>query len=255
MQNFVQYNFNIDHIVLACFVPPGGGTPVHKNRSCHGLVYHTSGERYYQFKGIILPARPGDLLYLPKSSDYTVKTVESGGCFAINFDYSDTTAFAPFSFKVKNPGTFLDCFKQSEHAWRTKTSGFEMKCKSALYEILFTLRKEYELGYISRDTVEILKPALHYIHAEYTGENITIPYLANLCGVSETYFRQIFKKTLGISPLKDMNELKFTRAKELLSSGMYSIREIAELSGFHDESYFSREFKKVTGTAPSEYRE
>ena len=254
MHNFMQYNFNIDTIVLVCFVPPGGGTPIHKNRSCHGLVYHTDGERYYQFDNGTLPARPGDLLYLPKGSDYIVKTEKQGGCFAINFDYSDTTSFEPFSFKVKNPGTFLDCFKQSEQAWRTKPSGFEFKCKGALYEVLFALRKEYELGYISKSTSDLLTPALSYIHSEYTGDNITIPFLADLCGISETYFRRIFQKSFGISPLKYINNLKLTRAKELIASGMYSVYEIAVLSGFHDESYFSREFKRTTGMAPSEYQ-
>jgi len=32
------------------------------------------------------------------------------------------------------------------------------------------------------------------------------------------------------------------------------VYEIAVLSGFHDESYFSREFKRTTGMAPSEYQ-
>lgn len=253
MQNFMQYNFPINNIILACFVAPGSGAPVHKNRNCHGLVYHTSGLRYYQFDQVTLHAGPGEILYLPKGSDYIVKTEETGGCYAINFDYDDTTAFAPFSFKVKNPGTFLPGFKQAEQAWRTKSSGFEMKCKGELFQIIVALRKEYEMGYVSKDTEDILKPALHHIHAAYTGDNIAVPYLADLCGVSETYFRQIFKKALGVSPIKYMNELKLARAKELISSGMYSIGEIAELSGFHDESYFSREFKKATGTAPSKY--
>ena len=76
---------------------------------------------------------------------------------------------------------------------------------------------------------------------------------AKLCGISETYFRTLFKKVVGVSPLKYINDRKISRAKELISSKMYSIREVAQLAGFHDEAYFSREFKKATGVCPSKY--
>ena len=83
---------------------------------------------------------------------------------------------------------------------------------------------------------------------------LTMAELAQMCGVSETYFRRIFLNAKGCSPIDYINNLKLSRAKELLGSGMYSISEVAEQSGFHDESYFSRFFKKQTGVAPSKYK-
>ena len=71
--------------------------------------------------------------------------------------------------------------------------------------------------------------------------------------MSESYFRRIFLKNYGISPIKYINNLKIERAKELLTSGLYTVSDVAELSGFHDESYFSREFKKHSGKTPKEY--
>ncbi|MBQ8232699.1 MAG: helix-turn-helix domain-containing protein [Lachnospiraceae bacterium] len=50
---------------------------------------------------------------------------------------------------------------------------------------------------------------------------------------------------------KYINNLKISRAKELLSSGMYTVTQAAEMSGYTDVSHFSREFKKATGAAPS----
>ena len=44
-----------------------------------------------------------------------------------------------------------------------------------------------------------------------------------------------------------------TRAEELLKSQFYTVREVCFLSGYNDESYFSREFKKRFGITPSEY--
>lgn len=253
LKRFMEYNFDINKIVLACFVPPNGGAPVHKNRSSHGLAFHPDGEREYVFQNMKILAKANDVVYLPKGSNYQVKKISPGACFAINFDTPEPLPFSPFVFKIKGANKFLDCFKSAELVWRTKTSGFEMKCKSELYNIIYHLRKEFELGYISKKYIESIKPAIDYIHMEYTNENISIPHLAQICNMSETYFRRLFKKACGTSPLQYINNLKITRAKEFLASGVYSVSEISELSGFHDESYFSREFKKATGMCPSEY--
>ena len=108
MKAFMEYNFNIDKIVLACYVPPkGGGTPIHKSRPSHGLAFHTGGSRYYTFNEHNFLVKNGDMIYLPKNSNYTVDLASYGGCYAIKFDISETTSFPPFVFRVKTTTTFL----------------------------------------------------------------------------------------------------------------------------------------------------
>ena len=213
------------------------------------------GEKYYKFdNGKKFFVGRGDLVYLPKGSSYVVEVVRSGDVYAINFDLFETTNFSPFVMKVKNLSAFLENFKQAENAWRIKTNGFEMKCKTELYEIILDMIKERSCGYLSPKAEELIEPAVEYIHSKYTGDTISIAKLAHMCGVSETYFRKIFSGAKGCSPVDYINDLKLSRAKELLISGMYTVSEVAEQSGFHDESYFSRFFKKQTGVSPSEYR-
>lgn len=256
MENFMKYDFNIDKISLVGFVPSGEGTPVHVNRKTHGLVMYTGGEIEFEFDGKKYPVKKNDIIYLPKYTNYTAYHKEykkETGCYVINFDITEEKHFKPFVFQLKNSASFLNMFMQSENIWRTKRSGFNMKCKANLYNIICDMRKEYELGYIAQDVAGMIENAVVYIHKNYTKDNISINYLASLCGMSETYFRRIFKKSKGISPLKYINKLKISRAEELLVSKMYSVSEIALLSGFHDEAYFSREFKKATGVSPSQY--
>ena len=38
MQNFMSYDFQIEHITIACFVEAGTGDMVHKQRPAHGLA-------------------------------------------------------------------------------------------------------------------------------------------------------------------------------------------------------------------------
>ena len=116
------------------------------------------------------------------------------------------------------------------------------------------MQNEYLLNYVSKSTVKKLNPAIEYIHKEYTKDNISIPYLASLCDMSEILFRRHFKNATGLSPLKYINNLKIENAKELLASKSCNVSKAAELSGFHDECYFSREFKKATGASPKNYK-
>ncbi len=253
MENFMNYNFNIDKIVLACNVLPGTGAPVHTNRKSHGLAFYESEGSTFTFGQNDFVAKPNSIVYLPKGSDYTVKGSISGGCYAINFDICPNRDFKPFVFSTKNKSNFLERFKKAESIWRSQTFCYEMKCKAELYSIICDMQDEFRLGYIAKSTLEMIMPAIDYIHKNYTTDNISIAFLAQICDISETYFRQVFRKSHGISPLKYINNLKITRAKELIESGMYSISEVALFSGFHDESYFSREFKKATGVSPKNY--
>ena len=92
-----------------------------------------------------------------------------------------------------------------------------------------------------------------YINKNYTSENISITKISELCSITPEYFRKIFREFFGESPITYINKMKISRAKELISSGMYSISEVCELSGYTDPSHFSREFKKAVGVSPSEY--
>ena len=47
-----------------------------------------------------------DIIYLPKHSNYQVKFLERGDCYAIDFDLYDDKTYAPFKINLKNPKTF-----------------------------------------------------------------------------------------------------------------------------------------------------
>ncbi len=247
-------NFNVTGIAIACYVAPGTGAPNHPNRPNHGLVLTLGGRTVYAFAdGQCITAEENTLTYLPKGESYTVKGGNSGGCYAINFELSEPIKIRPAIFPLKHAAGFLEHFSHAERAWRTKSPGFEMLCKAEVYHVLVALRQEQAAGYVPKSALDRLRPALERIHSAYTEETISVPGLAAMCGMSETYFRRLFRKGYGVAPQTYIRELKITRAKELIDSGIYSIGEIAELSGFHDECYFSREFRKAVGVSPGKY--
>jgi AraC-like DNA-binding protein len=159
----------------------------------------------------------------------------------------------PFVFHTKDSSAFLEHFKTAEKKWKNKKTGFSLKCKSELYEILYKMQSEHRFDYRPKTKLEIIKPAVEYIHERYSIESIGIEKLSKLCNITPEYFRSIFKANFGTSPVKYINAIKIARAKELLDSNMYSVTEAATLSGFNDISHFSREFKRSCGQNPSQY--
>lgn len=256
MTEFMKYNFDISKIVVACFVPKGNGKAIHKDRPNHGLALHLDGKKEYYFSdGRVVTVEKGDIIYLPENSTYTVRSSLPGDCYAINFHISSDISFPPFVFRVKSISKYLDNFSSAKRIWDTKSLGYEMRCKSLLYSIIADMQEEAFEKYIPKSKYKLIEPAVNYINENFSSEIMSISKLSAMCGITPEYFRKIFREHFGDSPIIYINKMKISRAKELILSGMYSLGEVCELSGYSDLSYFSREFKKATGYPPSEYLE
>lgn len=250
MINFMEYDFTINKIELAMLVESGKGAMVHKNRKAHGLAVFLGGERIFYFDDKKFKVTKNTIVYFPKGSNYTIKEKFPSDCYAINFQMPDDVIFEPFAFKVKNLNSFLESFKSSVKIWTKKRTGYASKVKSELYNIIYNMQSEYSIPY-SNSTV--IQPAIDYIHSNYYKENISVDYLANLCNISTVHLGNTFVKVFAMPTVRYINNLRMSRAKELLASGMYTVSEVCFLSGYNDESYFSREFKKHFNITPSEY--
>jgi hypothetical protein len=73
--------------------------------------------------------------------------------------------------------------------------------------------------------------------------------------VHPSYLSREFSKYFDDLSFGDyIRKLRIERAIQLLNDPKYSLSEIAYLTGFSDQSHFTRIFKKVTGKNPSAYK-
>lgn len=93
-----------------------------------------------------------------------------------------------------------------------------------------------------------------YIEANYT-KNITLEDVSREVNISSYYLSRIFKEETGENFIDYLTDLRIEKAKELLSTTQYSMKEICVMSGYSDPNYFSKTFKKNVGVTPTEYRE
>lgn len=92
-----------------------------------------------------------------------------------------------------------------------------------------------------------------HLDKNFFSADITNKELANICNISEVYFRKLFAKVYGVSPHQYIISARINKAKQLLSEGLFKINAIAEMCGFSSTYHFCRIFKQKTGITPTEY--
>ena len=100
---------------------------------------------------------------------------------------------------------------------------------------------------------EVIRKAMKYI-GEHFPEPITLDDVANYVHLNPSYFSSMFKQACGSSFKEYLNMVRIEESKRLLSNTDYSLISIAISTGFEDQSYFSKVFKKHTGITPRQYR-
>ncbi len=85
-------------------------------------------------------------------------------------------------------------------------------------------------------------------------EPITLSDLERLCGLTGRQLRHQFSQVYDCTPLQYLWNLRIRKACYYLASTDLPISEIASMTGFEDNNYFSRKFRQALGTTPREYR-
>ena len=121
-----------------------------------------------------------------------------------------------------------------------------------LQEIVETF-SESMFNYIPSRNSEIVKKAMLYI-SEHFNAPVTLEDVAHHVHLHPSYFSTLFKNSTGSSFKEYLNMVRIEESKRLLANTDYSIIDIAIATGFEDQSYFSKVFKKYTGLTPKQYR-
>jgi len=101
--------------------------------------------------------------------------------------------------------------------------------------------------------VGAIAASIDYIDKNYV-EKITVSLLADICHMSETHFRRTFLESMNISPHAYINRIRIEEACRLLHTTNEPIGDIAIKCGFITITVLNRNFKKIVGMTPTEWR-
>lgn len=101
--------------------------------------------------------------------------------------------------------------------------------------------------------VEKIRPALVHIETHFH-EEIKIKTLAEVCNLSEPYFRKLFRNCMKTSPLEYINTVRVQKACDFLQKKDFPVNDLAWQVGYSSVSTFERNFKKIVGQTPKQWR-
>ena len=143
---------------------------------------------------------------------------------------------------------------QLEEELRTRSGGFKFMATASFMQIIGYLSRCYARAK-SPDSRALLRigQAISELEVNYR-EAIDLDRLARVAHMSKRHFIRSFQAAMGTSPIAYLVQLRVNHGASLLRRTRLSITEIAFQAGFTDSNYFTRQFKKLIGTNPSQYR-
>ena len=214
--------------------------PKHTNT----IAYFKEGSVTYFFEDDTVTASGGDILVLPKGVVYSgEKVLERNSYIIIEFETEEKDELSLLSLDrvISAPASALRLFERIHECYN---KGEMILLRRYLYELIHTLLKRSPEEKTVNDIISFIRERLG-------DTTLSVPHICEAFSISESSLRRLFKRELGMSPIEYVKGLRLSLAKDMLLQGDISVGEVAELCGYSSLYYFSRDFKRKTGVAPS----
>ncbi len=226
------------------------------------LVHIPAGQGFLSVNGVSYGITAGSLFLLFPGVQHAYRPDVNTGWTELWVGFRGPHIDALCAAGVLDPSRPVFHLKQHVVLSRTFQSIFETVLRQApLYQfqvcaqILSLLAETLSLTRLSDQPTrspEIVERAKAYIET-HVSDTADLNLLSAELAISVAALSRLFKDYTGMTPYQYWIHAKINRAKEILTLGDVSIKEIAWQIGVADPYYFSRLFKKKTGCCPSEW--
>lgn len=207
---------------------------VKNGKNVYTISYVVNGNMNYFFyqTGKSLTVKEGELLFIPKHYPYNATyTADSTVIKGLTFDIISDSLPAIFTASFHKSGTaFADVF-ESLSGERLNSISY---LASKIYELLYLLEKETSTV---PDKFRKIIPAVNEIRRNFA-DNRKISYYADMCYMSESNFRKLFREYTGKSFIEYRNLIRISKARAMIDSGEFTVGEAAYATGFNNMSFF-----------------
>lgn len=235
VQNFGNIGYDIRNIGYTKVIRNKDFEFLYKyGKDVHSVVIVEDGSMMYNFfdSGEKVLVNKGQLLYIPKKVPYNATYLEDNTTINIFlFDVSDDK----IPMHLKKP-ILRKVPKQSQQLYAI--SRIDIQSPTFIYARIFDLLYILE----KPDTSSVNKyskilPAIVDIKKHYF-ENHKVSYYADMCNMSESNFRKLFREYTGTSPIEYRNLIRIYQVKNMVDSEEFSVSEAAYIAGFNNMSFF-----------------
>ena len=172
---------------------------------------------------------------------------------------TDTFSYLPKTGKLAHNSVCIQLFEMGITEYYKRLEQYRPALASLLSLTLLELSREYATRLYAADhqnrynrgmakAMELIR----YLHNNYS-KKLTGDYIQTEMNMNIDYLNRSFKKLSGQTIFTYLNHIRISHAKDLICHTELPYSEVAYLVGFDDISYFTKSFKKHTGTTPSQY--
>jgi AraC-like DNA-binding protein len=148
----------------------------------------------------------------------------------------------------------LDIVDKLECELAREEPGYQIRSITLFVELLIFLSRSYSTcEVLDTRKIQRIGEAVSFIENNLS-EPLTVAQLAEKAQCTTNQLREIFHRAYGIPPLEYLTRVRVNRAMDLLRDSDLTVTRIAFDCGFNDSNYFTRTFRKHTGSTPSAYR-
>ena len=229
--------------------------PAHTHEASH-FLFVTKGEYAATVRDKKRMCSASTMLYYPAGTNHSDHFASAGGKFLT------ISLTSEINEKLPEEINFFDYsldFNDAEILHLGKRIRRELQSPDSLSSIVLESMATELLVYAARNLDKSDKPPAWLKHAfelirDCCNESITITEIAAAGGVHPLHLARTFRKFFNCSPGEYLRQSRIEFASNLLLNSKKSIVEIALISGFSDQSQFTRSFKQATGTTPAKFR-
>lgn len=246
--NFIMDSFDFFRIVR----PKDFQYSYKEGRKKHGFIFVQNGQANFDFPAcqdqpqMSISLLMGEVVFIPKGCMYDITYVTSNTqVFIAQFEVVQGNLPEELNAPCKIPNCPLTINKE-----------FNFLSAPSNYQIYWQAFKMYELIWNSILCLrkipfkfKSLKPAIIELQENFH-EQKTVSYYAQLCHMSESNFRKLFREYTGFSTVEYRNNIRLNQAWKLIQIEGYTVESAANAVGFFNISYFCRSFRKYFGHTP-----
>jgi AraC-like DNA-binding protein len=264
----------LEHPLLRTLVPTDVGffphAAGHMRERMSGVdqaifIYCTQGHGWCELAGQRHEIQPGELLVIrpevphaygaDERQPWTISWVHAAG-LNVSFYLNElgVSPDRPVLYLGQNPqllALFEELIDIVEHGYTPAHLLYASQTLAHLIGLMIWHRQQNWRG--DPDPKQKIAQSIAYMK-QNLAKPLRVSTLATLTNLSPSHFTALFKRETGYAPIDYFIRLRMHQACQLLDTAHMNVKEIANALGYEDPFYFSRIFKSVNETSPTEYR-